>query len=341
MSTATSERSTRRTKAIGALVLAGVVLPAVFAGAGRALPGGSGPGQARPDQPRSVHAAPPLRAQQQPKLDSQLGSVARTAAANGDAAAALAADALGLDTVGTGVRVVVDAADPLAARTAVTAAGGTVEASAGSLLRAVDAPADLTALAQSPAVARVRHPLTPRADAVADEGVATTGAPPGTRAAAPARASRWPSSTSASPATRTRRRRATCRASLTDRRRLRRQPRGRRRATAPRSPPPCTRSRRAPRSTSSASTTSSTCSRRDVREGERHQDRQPRRLAGPTRAAATPRRRPGTPAAIVKDASTTACSGSTRPATTRPATGRGRGRTRARPRHKTWSGRHR
>ena len=129
--TAHSEQSTTRTRAIGALVLAGVVLPAVFAGSGRALPGGSGPGQARPDQPRSVHAAPPLRAVQDAKLDSQLGSVARTAAANGDAAAAPAAETLGLDTVGTGVRVVVDAADPLAAAAAVAAAGGTVEASAG------------------------------------------------------------------------------------------------------------------------------------------------------------------------------------------------------------------
>jgi hypothetical protein len=112
-----------------------------------------------------------------PKLDSQLGQVARTAAANGAAAAMTQARADGVQSSGNDVRVIVVArpGSETGARTAIRSAGGTAGATAGPLIEALVPPASLVSLSSSAAVARVRPPLPHVATAV-DEGVQLTDA---------------------------------------------------------------------------------------------------------------------------------------------------------------------
>src|SRR5581483_6478307 len=113
----------------------------------------------------------------EPKLDSQLGLLAQSTAGHGAATAMASARRAGLEGSATRVRVVV-VSEPnsnAAARGAVTAAGGTIEGTAGPLTEALVPPASLVALSQKASVADVRPPL-PHAAAAVDEAVHLTDA---------------------------------------------------------------------------------------------------------------------------------------------------------------------
>jgi Subtilase family/IPT/TIG domain len=70
------------------------------------------------------------------------------------------------------VHVIVEAGDVVAARAAVVASGGRVDASAGQLVSADVSPGELRSLAASGGVSYVRPPYMHAADSVTDEGVA-------------------------------------------------------------------------------------------------------------------------------------------------------------------------
>ncbi len=116
------------------------------------LVAGSSAGSARPN---------PFGRLDEPKLDSQLGRVAQTAAQQGVGAALAHAAAAGLSTQTSKVRVVVVAKPGAtnAALAALSAAGGSKLAAAGPLTSALVPPSSLRALAASPAVVEVRPPF--------------------------------------------------------------------------------------------------------------------------------------------------------------------------------------
>ncbi len=74
------------------------------------------------------------------------------------------------------VAVEIEARDPAAARAAVRAAGGRVEASFGRLLEARVPASGIAALGASPAVRFAREPLRPELDSIGGQGVAVTAA---------------------------------------------------------------------------------------------------------------------------------------------------------------------
>ena len=111
------------------------------------------------------------------RLDSQLVQVANSAGSRGSAAGLASARAHSLDVRHSRVRVIVQpqAGQITAAESAITAAGGQIEAQADGLVQALVAPGALRRVAASAAVENVAPPAVPVADAV-DEGVADTGA---------------------------------------------------------------------------------------------------------------------------------------------------------------------
>lgn len=147
----------------GVLVKRSTILAAVALAAGLA----AGPSSAAQNQPPSARA----------KMDSHVAAVAAAVRTGGGERAARAARMEELDSVGAAVQVVVEAAPGRrrGALTALASAGARVEAEAANLLLALVPATSLAAVAVDPAVAYVRSPLVPHADAVAGEGV-TSGA---------------------------------------------------------------------------------------------------------------------------------------------------------------------
>ena len=147
------------------------VLTAVFVGALGRAPGGGAQSPAlslsRPDVPSRLE-----------KLDSRLRAVATTRAIDGLMPARAVARAQEIEPTSRGVVVIVEPSGSAgAAEDAVTAAGGTVDATAGRLIQARITTDRLAALAQSPAVKEVRAPALHAADSITDEGVAAINAP--------------------------------------------------------------------------------------------------------------------------------------------------------------------
>jgi len=133
--------------------------------------------QAAAAQPRA-HArefllAPPL-SPGDPKLDSQLEGIARTA----PSARRHAMRALSVDSSGSRVRVVLETKEgrAAAARSAVHRAGGTVEAEYGPLVQALVPPASLFRIAHDASVSYLRRPYRPVDTAITGEEVAATNA---------------------------------------------------------------------------------------------------------------------------------------------------------------------
>ena len=145
------------------------------------LVGGLGPGLGwTPPEVRAgddridLPGAPPVQ-ERHAKLDSQLMAV-ETAAASGVAAGLEAAREQRLTVSGGEVQVVVVAAGPPgAAREAVAAVGGRVEATYADLVQAFVPPGAMRDLAAHPAVRYVRPPAR-AVPAVVDQGVAETNA---------------------------------------------------------------------------------------------------------------------------------------------------------------------
>ncbi|HEX5583165.1 S8 family serine peptidase [Gaiella sp.] len=145
-------------------VVAAAALAALAAGGAPAATGAA-PGR----------LAPPPRSEKAGKLDSRLAQVldAQRDAERG----APTARRLGLDVAGTRVRVVLEARGGIdAARSAAQAAGGEVEATYANLVQALVPPAALEGLSHSPAVAHVRPPHRPLAEAVTGEEVSGSAA---------------------------------------------------------------------------------------------------------------------------------------------------------------------
>ena len=149
-------------------LLRGLGLSSVLVCALALLVAGSSAGSARPSRFGRLD---------EPKLDSQLGRIAETAAQQGTGAAMAQAAGAGLGTQTNKVRVVV-VARPGAARGALAAlsgAGGAKIATAGALTSALVPPSALRALAASPAVAEVR-PSFLHKEGSADEAIPPTDA---------------------------------------------------------------------------------------------------------------------------------------------------------------------
>ena len=107
-------------------------------------------------------------------LDTRLSSLVRPA--NVWAGRNLDADTLERTADGR-VRVVVEASDSVAARTAVEKNGGRVERTWRNLVQAVVQPSSLTALSRAPGVTRVRAPFVMVEHAIPGEEVALDGVP--------------------------------------------------------------------------------------------------------------------------------------------------------------------
>jgi hypothetical protein len=122
---------------------------------------------------RELLLAPPL-SPGDPKLDSQLEGIARTA----PSARRHAMRALGVDSSANRVRVVLETnrGRTAAARTAVRRAGGTVEAEYGALVQALVPPASLFRIAHDASVSYLRRPYRPVDTAITGEEVAATNA---------------------------------------------------------------------------------------------------------------------------------------------------------------------
>ena len=125
------------------------------------------PGRADEPAPPPVNA--PVRRE---KLDGTLAAIADAAVTTGDEAALTAAQAGGLTTSGGAIRVLVESANPdlTAAKAAIMAAGGTVEAEYADTIQALMPPGSLDTLAVSPDVRYVRAPAGRTPDAAPGRG---------------------------------------------------------------------------------------------------------------------------------------------------------------------------
>jgi subtilase family protein len=153
---------TLRRAAAGLVALSAIVVTTGAAPAGRA-----------PTLELSVDAPPTLKT---PKLDAALARIGRVAGAEGAWAAATRADALGLETTGTRVEVEITARDSGQVAAAIEDLGGSVQARYRGLLEALVPLGSLDELAARGTVRWVGRPARPQPAAIADEGVATTGA---------------------------------------------------------------------------------------------------------------------------------------------------------------------
>ena len=111
-----------------------------------------------------------------PNADWQVAAVVESASAHGAVAALSQASTDGLTVSGSRVRVIVEASDSAQAASSVTATGATIEGTAGGLIQVLATPDQLSALLKSRGVRYVRSPLPHFAEAVTDEGVASTNA---------------------------------------------------------------------------------------------------------------------------------------------------------------------
>ena len=123
----------------------------------------------RADETGSQPVPPAIRRE---KLDGTLAAIADTAATAGDESALAVAQSRALAVSGGMVRVLVESASPdlTAARAAIVAAGGTVEAEYADTIQALVPPAGLDALAASPDVRYVRAPAGRSPDAAPGRG---------------------------------------------------------------------------------------------------------------------------------------------------------------------------
>jgi hypothetical protein len=111
-----------------------------------------------------------------PNADSQVRAVIDSAISHGASAALATAKAGGLVVSGSQVHVIVEASDLAQAKSSIAAAGATVEATAGDLIQVRATPGQLAGLTSAAGVNFVRAPMPHFADAVTDEGVASTNA---------------------------------------------------------------------------------------------------------------------------------------------------------------------
>jgi hypothetical protein len=121
------------------------------------------PGRADESSPPAL-TVPPLTPPAQPlKMDGLLANVAAVAATSGDEAALATAQAGGLVVSGSMVRVLVETDNPdlSPAKSAIVAAGGTVEGEYADTIQALMPPAGLDVLAASPDVRYIRTPARP------------------------------------------------------------------------------------------------------------------------------------------------------------------------------------
>ena len=127
---------------------------------------------------------PPRTAGGVPELDSSLQKVVTSQRAGGSDAAISRAKALGVPVSGSLVRVVIvaDSGQVAQAQAAVTAAGGSVEGTAGGLVQALLPPSALASVAAENGVALVRPPARPVALAVTGEEIAASNAAASTAA---------------------------------------------------------------------------------------------------------------------------------------------------------------
>src|SRR4051812_7874882 len=146
-------------------MLSMVVLGAAGASAQTGEQGSGGP-------TGSLSTWPVARSAGLDRLDSRLADVA--AAAPGDGTSR--ARRLGLDSVGSEVRVVLEATDVAAAKSAVVKAGGRVEGTYANLVQAVVEPTELRAVAHAEGVRFVRPPFRPHPESVTSQGVAASNA---------------------------------------------------------------------------------------------------------------------------------------------------------------------
>ena len=122
-------------------------------------------------------SGPPPPATKHPKLDSQLVAVTSATGTNGVADGLRVARENELGVSGDNVRVVVKASgNRSAARAAIQAVGGRVEAEYADLVQAFVPVSALGRLAEAPTVSYVGQPSIPVADSVTDEAVAATNA---------------------------------------------------------------------------------------------------------------------------------------------------------------------
>lgn len=131
-------------------------------------------------QPRVGTDGMRVQDQKHPKMDGRTALVARSAKGHGGRNPLDVARSQDVVVVHDAlVRVVIEsAAAPAAARAAVRAAGGILEADYHDLVQASVAPVMLEALANDPAVKYLRQPARPQPDAVAGQGVGASGAWP-------------------------------------------------------------------------------------------------------------------------------------------------------------------
>ncbi len=111
-----------------------------------------------------------------PNADWQVAAVIESAGSHGATAALSQAKADGLAVSGGRVRVIVEASDLAQAESSVMAGGATVEGAAGDLIQVLATPDQLSGLVNAAGIRYVRSPLPHRAEAVTDEGVASTNA---------------------------------------------------------------------------------------------------------------------------------------------------------------------
>jgi hypothetical protein len=115
-------------------------------------------------------------AQRYPNADSAVAAVIDSVTTAGPSVALGVAANHGLKVSGSRVRVIAEASDVTQANASIAASGATVEKTAGDLVQVLATPAQLAGLQAAPGIFYVRAPAHRQADAVTDEGVASTNA---------------------------------------------------------------------------------------------------------------------------------------------------------------------
>jgi hypothetical protein len=138
---------------------------------------GAGTASAAPILRSTVPASPAadLKAAY-PKADWSVAAVVDSARSAGVTAALRVASTDGLAVSAGGVRVIVQASDVAAAKTAIAATGATIEGAAGELIQVLATPDEIAGFMPASPVVYVRQPMSQVPQAVVDEGVASTNA---------------------------------------------------------------------------------------------------------------------------------------------------------------------
>jgi hypothetical protein len=138
---------------------------------------GAGTASAAPILRSAVPASPAadLKAAY-PKADWSVAAVVDSARSAGVTAALRVASTDGLAVSAGGVRVIVQASDVAAAKTAIAATGATIEGTAGGLIQVVATPDEIAGFMPASSITYIRQPMSQVPQAVVDEGVASTNA---------------------------------------------------------------------------------------------------------------------------------------------------------------------